>query len=234
MSSNSNINGVSSVDKPNELPAFSDIVRQATISDFPRRTTKIRETAVAAVYVDKAKVERRTSSFIISGLPLTNSSSDRDLVSHLCLNEFGICPEIAFTKRLGRPVPDKVQPLLVYVKQTDQAKFIVSAARQLRESHDTYTRDHIYINENLTKAAARAAYELRCRRRQTADRHTARRQNRVAESHKISTSQESSVLSGAVAATDNPSQQLQLSHQPEVSVPIPTTSMSTSTSTHTD
>jgi len=92
----------------------------------------------------------------------------------------------------------------------------------------------IYINENLTKAAARAAYELRCRRRQTAERHTARRQNRVAESHKVSTSQESSVLSGVVAATDNPSQQLQLSHQPEVSVPIPTTSMSTSTSTHTD
>ena len=128
VSSNSNINGVSSVDKPNELPAFSDIVRQATISDFPRRTTNIRETAVAAVYVDKAEAERRASSFIISGLPLTNSSSDRDLVSHLCLNGFGICPEIAFTKRLGRPVADKVQPLLVYVKQTDQAKFIVSAA----------------------------------------------------------------------------------------------------------
>ena len=69
---------------------------------------------IGAVYVDKAEAERRASSFIISGLPSTNSSSDRDLVSHLCLNEFGICPEIAFAKRLGRPVPDKVQPLLVY------------------------------------------------------------------------------------------------------------------------
>ena len=37
----------------------------------------------------------------------------------------------------------------------DQAKLILSSARQLRESHDVYTKQNVYINENLTKAAAR-------------------------------------------------------------------------------
>ena len=101
------------------------------------------------------------------------SSSAGDLVSALCQEELGFSLDIAFTKRLGKVIPDKVQPLLVYVKQVDQAKLVISSARRLRSSSQPYTRDHVYINANLTKAASRAAYELRCRRRQAESRRSA-------------------------------------------------------------
>jgi len=45
---------------------------------------------------------------------------------------------------------------------------IISSASQLRHSNVSVIRNNIFINANLTKAEATAAYELRCRRRVTA------------------------------------------------------------------
>ena len=158
---------------------YSDILRQscARSGTLVHRKTNIREMAVAAVYKDRAEAQRRAASFIINGIQKSDSSTDRDQITKLCTTEFGVCPEIAHYKRLGKPLPGKIQPLLVYLKRVDQANFIVSSARQLRDSEDTYTRQSIYINENLTKAAARAAFELRCERRSATGRHVLRRQN---------------------------------------------------------
>jgi hypothetical protein len=52
------------------------------------------------------------------------------------------------------------------VKNVDHAKRIISSARHLRQSQDPLVRDNVYINPNLTKAEASAAYELRCRHRE--------------------------------------------------------------------
>ena len=112
-------------------------------------------------------------------MPTSISSSDRNLVTELCNNEFGMLPDISYTKRLGTQIAGRVQPLLVYLKQVTQSRHIVTSARQLRQSQDEFTRNNIYINENLTKAAARAAYEIRCRRRQNANqRSSVRHQTR--------------------------------------------------------
>lgn len=138
-----------------------------------------RDAVVSAVYVDRAESDRRAASFIISGMPTSISSSDRNLVTELCNNEFGMLPDISYTKRLGTQIAGRVQPLLVYLKQVTQSRHIVTSARQLRQSQDEFTRNNIYINENLTKAAARAAYEIRCRRRQNANqRSSVRHQTR--------------------------------------------------------
>jgi len=127
----------------------------------------MREAAVTAMYMEKAESDRREASFIVSGLPTSNSASDRECITHIIESELGVRPVISFTKRLGQRLSDKPQPLLVYLKDTAQAQHIVSQARQLRHSQDEYVRRTVYINKNLTKAAARAAYELRCRRRQS-------------------------------------------------------------------
>lgn len=165
-----------SVHQLTTAPNYSAVVQQpATISGVHHGPRSFREAAVAAVYADKAETDRRSASFIVSGMSASNSSSDRDLVARLCIAEFGVNPDIAFTKRLGRYLPGKVQPLLVYLKQTDQAKNIVATARQLRQSHDVYTRENIYINENLTKAAAQVAFEIRCRRRHAANQRSTSR-----------------------------------------------------------
>jgi len=83
--------------------------------------------------------------------------------------------DIVNTKRLGNnpssaTPSSKIQPLLVSVKNLDQAKMIISSARQLRHSNVSVIRNNVFINANLTKAKATAAYELRCRRRVTAAR----------------------------------------------------------------
>jgi len=157
------------------MPVVSTSTSAATVQHFPATSSNIhhgarsfREAAVAAVYADKAENDHRAASFIIRGMSTSTSSSDRDVVSRLCTGEFSQCPDIAFTKRLGRQLPGKVQPLLMYLKRTDQAKNILASARQLQQSADPVVRDNIFINENLTKAAARVAYEQRCRHRQIA------------------------------------------------------------------
>jgi hypothetical protein len=92
------------------------------------------------------------------------------LFSQLVLNEFGLQPEIAYVKRLGQPSPGKTRPLLVALKSIDQAQHIINSARQLRQSENPIVRDGVYINPNLTKAEAAAAYQLRIQRRQAAQR----------------------------------------------------------------
>ena len=84
--------------------------------------------------------------------------------------------DIVYTKRLGKPSTSstaKTLPLLVNVKNVNHAKLIISSARQLRQSTVPFIRDNIFINPNLTKAEASAAYELRCRQRELASQRSA-------------------------------------------------------------
>ena len=128
----------------------------------------IRETIVTAVYIDKAASDRRSSSFVVSGLPPSSSCTDQVLVTDLCHRDLGIRPDVTAAKRLGQPSTGRSQPLLVHVKTTDEARQIIARAKNLRKSTDDFTRHNTFINVNLTKAEARAAYEVRCRRRRAA------------------------------------------------------------------
>lgn len=141
--------------------SFADVVKSST-------TRAIRDTVVAAVYIDKAASDRRAASFIISGLPPKPSCQDRDLVVDLCHKELDLQPEVTAIKRLGKPTTGKVQPLLVHVRTTEEARLVTSSARRLRQSTDDQIRQTVFINMNLTRAESKAAYELRCRRRAAA------------------------------------------------------------------
>ena len=81
----------------------------------------------------------------------------------MCHRDIGVRPEITAVKRLGHPRPSKTQPLLVHVSRSADAQDIISNAKRLRQSHDDHVKSGVYINPNLTKAEARAAYEIRCR-----------------------------------------------------------------------
>jgi len=79
-------------------------------------------------------------------------------------------PNIINCKRLlGKPNShkdsSKPPPLLVILGDQQQAEYILSSARKLRDSSDGYTQAHIFINAHLTRGEAQAAYEARCRRR---------------------------------------------------------------------
>lgn len=141
-----------------------------------KQLSQFRQSLVAAVYIDQRVRDSRASSFIISGLPISAVRSDNSIVSELCSNEFNIQVDIANTKRLGKssssPSSAIIQPLLVNVRNTDHAKLIISSARQLRRSSVPLIRDNVFINPNLTKAEASAAYEMRCRHREAVNRRS--------------------------------------------------------------
>jgi hypothetical protein len=104
----------------------------------------------------------------VSGLQPNHAICDKSLFISLCAGEFAITPDVAIVKRIGHLQPGKVQPLLVTLRQVDQAQQLIASARQLRQSTNPAVRDHVYINPNLTRAQAEAAYYMRLHRRQVA------------------------------------------------------------------
>ena len=152
------------------LPAAPDKITEpppANKQPLHQRTLNFQKSIVAAVYVDQAERKRRESSFIISGLDISQSD-DQKLVADHCHTEFDIHPEIVSTRRLGKKMAGKAQPLLVTLRQAAQAQLLISNAKCLRRSSNPVIRERVFINRNLTKAEAEAEYQVRQQRRRTA------------------------------------------------------------------
>ena len=79
-------------------------------------------------------------------------------------------------RRLGQPQEGKCQPLLVTLDSQIQAEFYIKNARELRNSSQSEVRENVFINPDLTQAEARAAYELRQRRKQRRHESDSKRQ----------------------------------------------------------
>jgi len=138
----------------------------------------VQETVIAAVYVDNQRRLNRATNLVVTGLAASSALPDQQAFVELCSTEFNEVPEVTYCKRLGKPIIGRVQPLLVVLKTVDQASRLLSSAKYLRQSINEVTRRDVYISANLTKAEARAAYELRCERRRTAERRATQQQQR--------------------------------------------------------
>lgn len=151
----------------NALPSWSEVARRKRPINS---TNNFQQSVVAAMYVDQTMKKSRETSLIVSGLEPVVGKSDSSLFTDLCHDELDTDPVIIKTKRLGsiNPAVHKVQPLLVILREADQVRRLLALARQLRHSTDPAVRDGVYINPNLTKAEAEAAYQLRVKRRLTA------------------------------------------------------------------
>ena len=73
---------------------------------------------------------------------------------------------IRSSRRIGRLQQDKIQPLLVIFNSSEIAAQFIANAKKLRQSRDPVVREKIFISADLTPSEARAAYELRQRRRE--------------------------------------------------------------------
>ena len=160
------------------------------ISDI--RTTSMKDSVLAASATDDGNltkfpdiatvvrrelsdVMRRKSNVIITGLPECQMIQGRVITDDeafciLCEEHLTVKPSIARQgcRRLGqvRTDADKPRRLLVPLTSEENAKSLLSVARKLRRSEDTYVATNIYINPDLTPAQAKMAYEKRVRRRQ--------------------------------------------------------------------
>jgi hypothetical protein len=108
---------------------------------------------------------------------LNSQKFDNDLVQQLCQAEFGLSVDVLTSKRKGKSTSNQPRHLLTYVRSGDQAQTIIRIARQLRKSADPAVHAHVFINPNLTKAEAKAQFEIRQQRRAT--RPTQKRQPSV-------------------------------------------------------
>lgn len=130
-----------------------------------RRPLSVKEIILSTVYNEKIANNRRSSSIIVSGMACDPNHSDTEVIEKLCYSEFGIRSAITSTKRLGKVIAGRIQPVLAVVKSSDIAREIITCAKSLRRSPDPAIRDNVYINANLSKEEARANYDQRCRRR---------------------------------------------------------------------
>jgi hypothetical protein len=135
-----------------------------------KRTDTLKQSVVAALYVDQTLKKRHETNLIVSGLPQSDSKSDSNLFAELCYDEFKAQPKITSTKRLGRTENGRIRPLLVVLQKAEEAKRIISSAKMLRQSTNITTRDTIYINAYMTRAEAAAAYQMREQRRKLQQR----------------------------------------------------------------
>ena len=158
--------------------AFNDFAAAVKRPAITASDRTAHESIVAAVYVDHQRRTDRATNFIVTGLPPSDIRPDPQAVVDLCRRELGEAPDIVHTKRLGKLMPGRVQPLLVVLRTAAQAVRLVTAGKKLRKSLDLFTKENIFIAANLTKAEARAAYELRCQRRQAAERRKQPEQQR--------------------------------------------------------
>jgi hypothetical protein len=115
---------------------------------------------------------QRANNVIITGLPSTSDMTDKERFLHLCSAEFGLRPPVLSCRRLGKAGTGRSQPLLVRLESGNDAKYCVEHAKDLRHSLEVFVRNSVFINADLTKAEANAAYQQRCLRR-------IRRANRV-------------------------------------------------------
>ena len=100
-----------------------------------------------------------------------------NLVGNILDTEFGWYPEIAHTRRLGRVMVERIQPLAVTFVDATVAPYLVQYAKLLRQSVNISVRQKVFINSDMTRAESPAAYELRLQRRK-------RQRNQQTTTHK--------------------------------------------------
>ena len=149
---------------------------------------RLRQDIVAAVYVDMHEKKRRANNVILSGLPPSDSTDDRTLVSQLLETELQSKPGIRGCKRLGlNSTGDRPRPIQITLENQDDADYLLHHARLLRRSSSQEICDNVYINPDLTRAEAKAAYELRCRRREAREKLKKPQLNPAAQTFQSST-----------------------------------------------
>lgn len=178
LSSSATLPSSSLSDEASSAVTTAPVVRSYanTVRDIPALSAPLKQAVVTAVYRDLKEHERRARNIIINGVPPVDvHTDDSQRVSLLLESEFGVKPDIVKFRRIGKKQPTKAQPLLITLRTDDQATYFVDNAKRLRQSSDAHVRHHVFVNRDVTKAEAQAAYMARCERRQRAAEWAMRR-----------------------------------------------------------
>ena len=127
---------------------------------------------VAAEARDK---EKRRKNIIVSGLPISSTSSAHIEFTSLCESHLGCKPLITpeNCSVIDKPVTGKIPRLKITFASEHTRDDILARGRSLRLVDDSAVRS-IYLNPDLTQAEAKTAYEERVRRRLKKSQPTSR------------------------------------------------------------
>ena len=114
--------------------------------------------------------DRRSRNILISGLDAVEGSDDSTVVSELFERDLSLKPQIERTacRRVGKLVEGRPRKLLVTLRSAESATEILKNAKKLRSSSNPNIKDFVYINKDLSKDEAKAAYDLRVKKRSDA------------------------------------------------------------------
>jgi hypothetical protein len=132
----------------------------APTADNDMRTVMV----VQRTLIDSA---RRKRNIVLSGIPETDD--DRIAFLNFCEDNLPIKPMIGENScmRIGKKPTGKPRLLRVRLDSDETASTILRVAPLLRNSTDEYIARNVYINPDLSPAAAKLAYEARKLRRAT-------------------------------------------------------------------
>ena len=116
-----------------------------------------------AIESQREEAQVKALNVIVSGLPPQSGVTDSVMFEQFCENNLTVKPRIARTRRLGRS-DDGSRPakLCVTLDSAESVRSLLESAVILRRS---LSHSHVFINKDLTKAQAEAAYKARCRKR---------------------------------------------------------------------
>jgi hypothetical protein len=144
--------------------------RRVSASVGPTNTMEVSASIAEAVTkcmveFETRRAEEKTKSLnvIVSGLPPESDRSDKDLFEGFCEENLTVKPRVVRTRRL-RKSTDNTAPakLCITLDNPDAVNNLIESSSILRRS-ERYRG--VFVNRDLTKAQADAAYKARCDRR---------------------------------------------------------------------
>lgn len=157
-------------DTESKAKLFSEIIAdeadeaagQAAVHKFMPTLNNNVQSIVCKELQDASK---RKCNVIVTGLAETGTKSDDTTAfQELCSNYLGSKPSVAGCLRLGSKSSDRPRRLLVRLHREETATDLLKSVSCLRRVQNS-SISSIYINPDLTPAAAKAAFEERQRRR---------------------------------------------------------------------
>ena len=121
---------------------------------------------------------KRSRNVIVSNVHPVDGVSDGSLLAELFERHLDLhrAPDISSSqiRRIGKVLPNKVRPILISMSTAEDAKLVLSNARNLRESIDPHIRNSVYINPDRNPIENQLAFEARARRRAYNAQHPSR------------------------------------------------------------
>jgi hypothetical protein len=111
------------------------------------------------------ETNRRKRNVIVTGLTERPGTSDEKLFSDLCETYLQCKPLITNCMRIEKSSDSRQRKLLVRLRNDEVANQLLKDAKRLRHSSDLSISRGVYINPDLSPAAAKLAFNERQRRR---------------------------------------------------------------------